>query len=303
MATCNPHRVVRAGESRTTSEFLRGISTYICLIWLIAGGSSSVANGENNGNRSEGLEGEGMKIVFLHHSTGDLIWQGGVPEWFEQYNRENGTDYRIAEQAFPKNMGNYPYDYWNVWVDHAGTEAFMKEPTLEILTRKYDVIIWKHCFPVSNIREDTGDPIIGSDEKRIENYRPQYMALKAKMREFPAKRFIVWTGAARVKNTSLINRIISVLMRKSSDEEKARRVRTFFDWVKNEWDEPGDNIYLWDFYELETEGGIYLKKEFAAGSGNSHPSSTFSQLVAPFFCQRIVDVIEGRGDTANITGR
>ena len=41
------------------------------------------------------------KIIFLHHSTGYRIWEGGVLQWFEKYNSKNGTNYLISEQAFP----------------------------------------------------------------------------------------------------------------------------------------------------------------------------------------------------------
>jgi len=250
--------------------------------------------------------GGGMKIVFLHHSTGDRIWQGGVPQWFQRYNDEHGTEYHINEQVFPKSApygwNNFPYDYWNIWVNHAGSEPYLEEPTLEMLSRQYDVIIWKHCFPVSGVLEDTGKPAINSPEKRSENYRLHYEALKKKMHEFPGNTFIVWTGAALVKNTSLKRKIVS-LLRGGSDDENARRARKFFDWVKNEWDEPGDNIYLWDFFELETGGGVFLKNDYATSSLDSHPNRSFSEIAAPLFCRRIIDVIEGRGDSSSITGK
>ena len=165
----------------------------------------------------------------------------------------------------------------------------MEEPTLEILTPLYHVIIFKHCFPVGEIEADTGNPDVTSSEKRLENYKLQYDALKAKMHTFPNNIFIVWTGAALTQN--------------STNATAATRTRTFFDWVKNEWDERGDNIYIWDFYELETEGGLYLRDDYAEDPFDSHPNSTFSQMVAPLFCQRIVDVIEGRGDSTSLTGR
>ena len=236
--------------------------------------------------------GENIKIIFLHHSTGQCIWSGGVPGWFSEYNAEHECNYEISEQDFPRSSPygwkNYPYDYWNIWVNHAGDQTYIEEPTLEILTQEYDVIVWKHCFPVSSILPDTGSSDIGSESKRIENYKLQYDALKTKMKEFPGARFIVWTGAALVEN--------------ATTEEQAQRSRMFFDWVKTQWDDPGDNIYIWDFFELETDGGIYLKNEYAASSSDSHPNATFSQTVAPYFCQRIVDVVEGRGDTASLTG-
>ena len=229
---------------------------------------------------------EPVKIILLHHSTGNNIWNGGVPQWIEKYNADHGTIYQITERNFPSGdpyaWKNYPFDYWNIWIEHAGNEPYMKEPTLEILTKQYDVICFKHCYPVSNIKEDTGSPDISSEVKSIENYVLQYEALKEKLHSFPETKFIVWTGAA--------------LVAKNTTEENAKRARKFFDWVKNEWDEPGDNIYIWDLFELETEGGLYLKVDYAAAPDNSHPNETFSQKAAPLFARKVVDVIEGRAD-------
>ncbi len=230
-------------------------------------------------------------IIFLHHSTGGVIWGGGVSDLIESYNASNSTDYEITEQDFPKTepygWTNYPYDYWNIWVNHAGDSPYMEEPTLEILTQDYDVIIWKHCYPVTRIKPDKGNPSIDSDKRRIENYKLQYDALKRKMHEFSDTKFIVWTGAAQV----------------SGDPEQMQHAREFFEWVKNGWDEEGDNIFLWDFFELETEGDDYLKVEYAASPSDHHPNGAFAEMVAPYFTQRIVDVIEGRGDIASLTGQ
>ena len=126
----------------------------------------------------------GANIVFLHHSTGNNVWKGGVPEWFNGYNSQKGTSYRITERAFPSGdpyaWKNYPFDYWNIWVNNAGPEPYMTEPTLEMLTPEYDVIVFKHCYPVSQILEDTGSPDIASEDKRIENYKLQYAAILRK---------------------------------------------------------------------------------------------------------------------------
>lgn len=248
------------------------------------------------------------KIIFLHHSTGDIVWKGdakgfekvtnlfsekaAVPEWFQEHNEKMGSNYFITEQAFPKGepypWDNYPFDYYNIWVKHAGESPYMEEPTLELLTRQYDLIIFKQCFPVGYIEEDTGNPDIDSKEKRLENYKLQYMALKEKMLQFPDNKFIVWTGAANVKD--------------KTTPEYAQRTREFFNWVKTEWDTEGDNIFIWDFYELETEGGIYLTASNARDQHDSHPAKSFGERVAPLFCQRIVDVIETNGSKTTLTG-
>ncbi len=241
---------------------------------------------------SAAVSSEGVKIIFLHHSTGSNIWAGGVEAWFDEYNNESGIHYTVTEQDFPKDSpygwNNYPYDYWNIWVNYAGESTYMEEPTLELLTEQYDMIIWKHCYPVSQVEADSGSPDITSEVKSIENYQLQYNALKKKMREFPDTDFIVWTGAAQVQG--------------ETDAASARRAQTFFHWVRDEWDEEGDNIYIWDFFQLQTSGGIYFRAEYAESKDDSHPNASFSYKAAPLFGQRVVNVAEGKGDASSLTG-
>jgi hypothetical protein len=200
--------------------------------------------------------------------------------------------YRIEEVYFPKaepyGWKNYPYDYYNIWVKNAGDEPYMEEPTLEILSKDNNMIIWKHCFPVSNIQADTTSGNIDSEIKSIPNYRLQYEALKEKMHEFKDTKFLVWTGAAQVES--------------QTNEEEATRAKEFFNWVINEWDVPNDNIYLWDFRELETEGGLYLKPTYAQGINDSHPNAEFSEKAAQLFAARVIDVIENEGRGTNVDG-
>lgn len=233
------------------------------------------------------------KILFLHHSTGRVVWNGGVPSLIEQHNRANGTHHTIEESDFPKRepygWKNYPYDYWNIWVNHAGTTPWQEEPTLEMLAPRYDLVIFKHCFPVSNIEPDTGSPEVASSRKSLENYRLQYAALREKLRRFPGTKFLAWTPAVQTEA--------------EMTPDQARRTREFRDWMVGEWDAPGDNVFVWDFYELETEGGSCLKAEYAAAPDDSHPTEEFAARVAPFIVNRIFDVLAGRADASDVTGR
>jgi len=274
---------------------IRSLTALIFLLVLGCGGGSSSDDSSGSGgggNVQEPLASD-AQVIFLHHSTGGVIWNGGVSALLADYNAGNGKSYQMSQINYPDGSNypwdNYPYDYWNIWVNHAGESQYSGQDTLEILTREYEVIVFKHCFPVSNIAADTGNPDLASADKRIENYKLQYDALKAKMHQFPNVRFIVWTGAANVAGAA------------TADE--AARSRVFFEWVRNTWDKQGDNIFVWDFFELETEGGNFLKTEYAAGPSDSHPNSAFASTVAPYFVKRVVDVIEGRGDTGSVTGK
>lgn len=258
-----------------------------------------------------------INIIFLHHSTGDNIWNGRPPSlvkravrkisdnladkisrkplmlsFFKEYKVNSGKNYRIKEVDFPKaapyGWNNNPYDYYNIWVKNAGELPFREEPTLEILTKDYQVIIFKHCYPVSNIKPDADSADINSARRTLANYRLQYSALREKLHEFPDTKFILFTGAAQVKANLA--------------EDEAIRAKDFFEWVRIEWDLPGDNIYLWDLYSLEIEGGLYFKDEYAMSPTDSHPNESFSSRASGLLFNRIIDVIENDGNGTTLTG-
>jgi hypothetical protein len=258
-----------------------------------------------------------MKIIFLHHSTGQLIWDAGEPNrlaglasrisrrlscrlgkkgnmtsLMRSYNREHKTCYQIEEQVFPKirpyGWHNYPYDYYNIWVKNAGNITYMEEPTLETLTMKYQVIIFKHCFPVCNIQPDLETTNTDSEYKSAGNYKSQYLLLRDKLHSFKNTKFIIWTGAAQVQS--------------QISEAEAARAKEFFNWVMNEWDLPDDNIFVWDFYSLQTRQGLYLDEKYARSPVDSHPGDEFASFAGKLFFQRMIDVIENDGKKTDLTG-
>jgi hypothetical protein len=239
------------------------------------------------------------KIIFLHHSTGKNIWLGktsrytnklfnksDVKDYFAKYNRQNNTDYHIREQKFPKESPygwkNNPFDYYNIWVKHSGPGHYLGEPTLEILTRDYDTIIFKHCYPASRILPDSNSPDINSELKTLQNYKLQYNALKMKMHEFPDNKFIVWTPAVFLKNQMTV--------------DEAKRTQEFHHWLLNDWNEKGDNIFIWDFYRYETDGNLYMVDEYSEGPSNSHPNKEFSERISPLFSKFVIDVLEDKAE-------
>lgn len=258
-----------------------------------------------------------MNIIFLHHSTGNVIWNGTkpsligkairrvntrianifgikahLPYLIDKHNKSNNKNYQIRESVFPKGSpygwNNFPYDYFNIWVKNAGEEPYKEEPTLEMLTKEFQVIIFKHCYPVSNIQEDLDSADINSDLKTIANYKLQYLALREKLHQFPDTKFILLTGAAQI--ASQINL------------DEAKRAKQFFQWVTDEWDTPEDNVFLWDLRTLQTEGDLYFKEEYSVSNNNSHPNKQFAGKVVKLFSNRIIDIIENNGTMTKLTG-
>jgi hypothetical protein len=258
-----------------------------------------------------------VKIIFLHHSTGEVIWNGKplslvkkalskisdnikdafppkakMLSQFSEYNKKTGKNYFITEQDFPKakpyGWNNNPYDYYNIWVYNQGDDYYMEEPTLELLTQKYDVIIFKHCYPVCNIQPDKDTADINSYYKSLSNYKLQYLALREKMHDYPETKFIVFTGASQVKSNASL--------------EEAQRAREFFNWVTAEWDLPDDNLFIWDLYNIETEGGLFLKEEYATSPNDPHPNKLLASKANKLLFDRIIDVIETNGQLTNLKG-
>jgi hypothetical protein len=262
-----------------------------------------------------------VRIAYLHHSTGEIVWRGGihrhlfrlaalvapafvstwvnrirplgVPGFITAWNAAHGTEYRIRRLTYPATKAgypwaNYPFDYWNLWVAHTDRNRDRGEFNLDDLTRDYDVIVFKHCFPVSRMVADAAASTTATDAKTLGNYKSQYEALKRRLHQFPSKKFILWTGPP--------------LSRAATNPEEALRAQRFFEWVTSTWDERGDNIFLWDYRSLAVAADGCLAAQHEASPGNSHPSAGFARTVAPLIGRRIVDVIEGRGDAASSTG-
>jgi hypothetical protein len=246
------------------------------------------------------LNSPGQKILFIHHSTGGGVYnQGNVASWFTNYNTTNNKSYQITERAYPDTpypWENYPYDYWNLWVNPSTTcnSANSKIECINTITQNYNVIIFKHCFPGAGIGADGATSSVSSSSKTLGNYKLQYRALRAMMDGYPNNKFIVWT--------------LAPLHRNATNVDDAARARQFVNWVKTQWlTEDGKshpNIYVFDFYGIVAESNPTpvngkvncLKYDYegghAADYSDSHPNTAANMVAGPAFAQFIVDCIE-----------
>ncbi len=242
------------------------------------------------------LETQAQKVLFLHHSTGSNLYnQGNVADYIDDYNNNHSTFYEIDEFSYPNTpypWANYPYDYWNLWINQSCDNEIPNIMCLDEMASNYDVIIWKHCYPGAAIIADNGDPNVASPERTLANYKLQYNALLELMDQYPDTKFIVWT--------------LAPLHRNATNPEQAARANEFVTWVKESWLEEDvfshPNIYIFDFFgnaaEMETdpENGVQycLKYDYEGdhSGSDSHPNTLANETIGPVFSQFIIDVIE-----------
>lgn len=237
-----------------------------------------------------------QKVIFLHHSTGgNVYYEGKVKEWIDDYNLNNNSHFELTERAFPNEpyeWKNYPFDYWNLWINQACDPGKPGIECINTLCRDYKMIIFKHCFPGADILEDTGNQDVGSERKSLENYKVQYRALLDMMDQYPGNLFIVWT--------------LAPLHRLATTPENALRANEFAGWVKNEWlTEDGKshkNILIFDFWgmtaakeEIPGQGQancLRYEYEKSHESGDSHPNVMANETVGPVFARFITDAFK-----------
>ena len=235
------------------------------------------------------------KAIFLVHSTGtDLFSQGKVSDWMKNYNAINNTNFQIYTRTYPENpwpWSNYPHDYWKLWVDNSCNSNDPDIECLASLSSKYDMVIFKHCYPGADVEANLGNPDIKSSRKSLENYKLQYRALRILMDGMPDKKFMVWTLVPR--------------HRLATYASTASRANEFVNWVKTQWltedGKPHPNIYIFDFFSFAAEmnknpsnGVQYCLKydyEYSHSSGDSHPNVLANQTIGPLFAQAVVKAL------------
>ena len=221
------------------------------------------------------------RIHFLHHSTGrNLINEGGVYDLFDKYNQQHSTTFQFSDE-WSTPSGNYPYDYY--------IDTFSPE-RLKNCTDTCDVIIFKHCFPGSDILEDRGNPDINSSRQSLENYKVQYRALRDRFDEYPDTKFLIMTIPPRHRN------------HREAIPEQAARANEFARWVMGEFlieNGPHYNIEVFDFRSLLTDSIGYLKYEYEKdhNSTDCHPNKLANETIGPLFFNAIIQFCNQRVST------
>jgi carbohydrate binding protein with CBM11 domain len=222
-----------------------------------------------------------VKIIFLHHSVGEgLINEGSVREKLTALGYAF-YDHGYNEEGLRNANGSHTGRNFNVPGDNTNPDGFanifgqgLTNPPTNTFSHlmQYDVILFKSCYPVSNI-ESADD---------LNRYKAHYRSIINRMDSYPNKTFIIVTQPPLVPN--------------ETDTNAARRAREFANWLKSDSFLAGHkNVFVFDFFGRLAGSDNMLKAGYRQDRYDSHPNSRANREIGPVFVNFIDRIIKSRG--------
>jgi len=239
----------------------------------------------------KGYPSERKNVIFIHHSVGEsLIKDGSVREILT----EAGLDfwdhgYNHPEFGLRNGRGEPAGCYWipDDNTDPDGIANLLKlDPQSDNPLRKilngHDVILFKSCFPNSQISEDNLSKDLADPRRRsLYNYRRHYLSIRQSIDKYPTKIFIIVTQPP--------------MHPKDTNDEEARRARTFVEWLKSpEYLGGRKNLFVFDYFSLLTDPKTnMLRTEYQIDpqKRESHPNSIAQMIAGVHLADFIVNTI------------
>lgn len=207
---------------------------------------------QDNSKKEETKTQFGKKVFFVHHSTGQIYWDNGLKDALEKAG---------FEAEAPWWDGNTdPQDFFQEFSDQ--TKWQILEP--------YDIIIFKSCFPASNIDSD----------EQLENYKNWYNELYAIYKKYPQKLFVPLSTPPLLKD--------------HTTPEAASRSLAFEKWLLGDYKTgyDGTNLAPFGLHTLLSDEEGYLNEEFISSQEDDHPNTNSGNVVGPALVKHINSVLE-----------
>lgn len=253
------------------------ILTCITLVFFIANNSFSALDLNPPSNT--------RKLIFIHHSCGEN-WladdDGGLGAALGNNN------YFVSDTNYswgPDNIGDRTdIGNWWEWFQGPTSSACLDALYSESRNNSGDrytrplsdpggentIILFKSCYPNSNLRGNTNDAPAGSanalrgqdaysDAHNISNAKGIYRDLLNFFISRPDKMFVAITAPP--------------LSEGEAENENLPNARAFNNWLVNDWlhDYTGNNVFVFDFYNvLTSNGGSIHTNDSGKSKGNHH---------------------------------
>jgi hypothetical protein len=225
-----------------------------------------------------------VRIIFLHHSCGqNLIAQGRVREGLTALGYEF-YDHGYNEEGLVLADGTSTGTNFDVPDDNTNPDGYaaifaqpLHDPPDNTFSQlmQYDVIVFKSCFPVSNI----------GDDAQLEEYKSYYLSIRGRMDQYPDKMFVIVTQPPEIPA--------------DSGPDAAARARAFANWLSSDQYLSGHaNVFVYDFFGQLAGGDNYLRAEYRTDESDAHPNELANRTIGPLFVTFLDEAIRSFGGGA-----
>ena len=225
------------------------------------------------------------RMVFLHHSVGrGLLEKGRLRDQLLQ------RGILVKGVTFGDELGDETD--MNFWLAKFRTEmpkilSFKAHPNqYRTDSAKNDIVLFKSCFPNSNIVADgtePGDPTVPT--RTVANYKALFAQLQLEFAKHPHTLFVYLTAPP--------------LVPESTTPENARRARQFNNWMTTEFasayqKETGlNNFAAFDLFGVLADSDNVLKAEYRQNiAADSHPNAKGSRAATEAFLRFFDPVLD-----------
>jgi hypothetical protein len=223
-------------------------------------------------------------VVFLHHSTGaNLIEQGGVRERFTKAGYDfwdhgyNADGLRRPDGS----RADYTYIVPNDNTDPDGLANIFAQSAYGLPLNtfsgllQHEVIVFKSCFPVSNITSD----------EQLTQYKSYYLSIRNTLDQHRDRVFIAMSPPP--------------LNPAETNSQAAARARAFANWLQSEeFARAHPNVFVFNFFDYLAESNPsspeynMLRAAYRDGT-DSHPNRLANETIAPLFVDFIITATHG----------
>jgi hypothetical protein len=213
----------------------------------------------------------------MHHSTGaNLIREGGVREGLSAYGYRF-FDHGYNEDGLSDALGRSTSTSFAVPDDNTDPDGWASifrqsviEPPSNTLSWMlgYDVIIFKSCFPTSDI----------IDDEMLSEYESDYLAIRSVVDEHPDHLFVALTPPPLVPNET-----------NPANAARARHWAVYL--ASGEYVGERRNLVVFDFFSLLAGTDNVLRPEYRTDEWDSHPNQLANETIGPLLVSFLHDVI------------
>jgi hypothetical protein len=206
------------------------------------------------------------QLLFIHHSVGsDWLNKGGLR--LELLKHGIG----VHDATYGDQIGeNTDMCHWSNKFSNDMEKIFKfdQHPDSYYLdAHENDIVMFKSCFPNSDIVGDGNPPGDPNDQTRLtSNYKATLESLKEIFKKYPDKTFIFITAPPLVPG--------------QTNPSNSARAREFNNWSKNVlYDEYKrktqlDNFLVFDLFDILADSSNCLRKEYRTNDNDSHPNAS-----------------------------